>query len=165
MIKFEKVSLKQFIKDCHKCGFQIEEDESKDILDNLPLPNRSTKNSAGYDFATPFKIDVSTYVRPVTIPTGIRVILPPNAVLLLMPRSGYGFKTGIRLSNTIGVIDADYQYAENEGHIHTKFVPGFENKVFNQYDKIMQGIILNYLTVDNDNADGNRTGGFGSTGN
>ena len=165
MIKFEKVSLKQFIEDCHRCEINVDDNELEDIWLHLPLPSRSTKNSAGYDFSSPFDIDIVNFYKAKSYPTGIRVILPSNAVLLLMPRSGYGFQTGIRLANTLGVIDADYQYAKNEGHIHVKFVPGFEDKHFNQYDKFMQGIIVNYLITDDDDANKERTGGFGSTGN
>ena len=64
MIKFYKVSYEQFKKDVYNCGFTyIKENEIKEIYDNIKLPKRATKTSAGYDFYSPFYIDIEKVVR------------------------------------------------------------------------------------------------------
>ena len=88
-------------------------------------------------------------------------------VLKLYPRSGLGFKFRLQLNNTVGIIDSDYYYSDNEGHIFAKITnDSKENKeiVLKTGDGFMQGIFLEYgITVD-DEAEGIRNGGFGSTG-
>lgn len=170
MILFEKVSFEQFKKDLLKCLEQSEKREEltdeyiKSIYDKIPLPIRSTSGSAGYDFVTPVSFSLDEMNSTAFIPTGIRAIMPKDIVLMMYPRSGLGFKTGMRLANTTGVIDSDYQYAENEGHIMAKFVRGFQDVQVNQFDRVMQGVFLPYILTDNDVASGSRSGGLGSTG-
>ena len=102
----------------------------------------------------------------VKIPTGIRVKMDENWVLKLYPRSGLGFKYRLQLNNTVGIIDSDYYYSDNEGHIFSKITNDTnENRTVSlkKGDGFMQGIFLEYgITVDDD-ADGVRNGGFGST--
>ena len=170
MILFEKVSFEQFKKDLLRCLSQGEKREEltdehiKSIYDKIPLPVRSTSGSAGYDFVTPISFSLDEMNSTVFIPTGIRAIMPENVVLMMYPRSGLGFKTGMMLANTVGVIDSDYQYAENEGHIMAKFVRGFQDIQVDQFDRVMQGVFLPYALTDNDVASGSRSGGLGSTG-
>jgi dUTP pyrophosphatase len=165
--KFEKVSYKQFKNDwIDKMGYYTEK-FIKDIYNNIQLPRRSTTGSAGYDFFAPSNLSIlsNDYL---TIPTGIRCKIDDGWVLTAYPRSGHGFKYGIKLANTVGVIDSDYYNAKNEGHIFVKLVNESvvgEHKDFsvNSGDAIFQGIFLPFgITVD-DNADGKRTVGFGST--
>ena len=88
-----------------------------------------------------------------------------NEFLGIYIRSSLGFKYQIGLANTTGIIDADYYNSDNEGHIMVKLI-NRGNKKFsaNKGDKIVQGIFLPYgITVD-DNSEGVRNGGFGSTG-
>ena len=89
-----------------------------------------------------------------------------NYVLKLYPRSGLGFKYRLQLNNTVGIIDSDYYYSDNEGHIFAKVTnDSNEGKTvtINKGEGFMQGIFLEYgITVDDD-ADGVRNGGFGST--
>ena len=170
-IKFEKVSYEQFYKDSKKLGF-IDE-EIKEAYDGIVLPKRGTKGSAGYDFVTPFAFEL--YPRKilgkyyserkvVTLPTGIRAKMPQNVCLVLMPRSGLGFKSGMYLANTLGLIDSDYYYSDNEGHIMMKFCYGFSDLEVKQFERVMQGVFLPYFQVDNDTTSNERNGGFGSTG-
>lgn len=163
MIRFEKVSYKQFEKDAIKLGYEGR--QLHQIYEQVvKLPVRATKSSAGYDFVLPF----DTNLMPgdvVTIPTGIRCKMPENVVLMLYPRSGIGFKTGAYLANTTGIIDSDYYYSDNEGHIMLKLVGGFKDLHLYSGDKVMQGIFMNYLSIDDDNVTAVRHGGFGSTGN
>ena len=88
-------------------------------LEEIPLPRRATAGSAGYDFVSPLEITVPAGGTALS-PTGIRAEMDPGWVLMLFPRSSLGFKHGIRLCNTAGIIDSDYAFAKNEGHIMVK---------------------------------------------
>ena len=92
--------------------------------------------------------------------------MQPEWVLKCYPRSGLGFKYRLQLNNTVGNIDSDYFYSDNEGHIFSKITnDSNENKTLTiQADTgFMQGIFVEYgITVDVDVAE-IRNGGFGST--
>lgn len=100
------------------------------------------------------------------IPTGIRVEMDPEWVLKCYPRSGLGFKYRLQLNNTVGIIDSDYFYSDNEGHMFSKITNDTnEEKTIDiaQGEGFMQGIFVEYgITVDDDVTDV-RNGGFGST--
>ena len=102
------------------------------------------------------------------VPTGIRCEMQEDWVLKLYPRSGLGFKFRLQLNNTVGIIDSDYFHSDNEGHIFAKITnDSNENKTLELKagDSFMQGVFVEYgITVDDD-ADGVRNGGFGSTDN
>lgn len=164
MIKFEKVSFNQFKEDCMKCGIIMTEQAYVDCYNNIQLPTRSSAYSAGYDIHTPVSFRLWERVPVVQIPLGIRVLLEPNQFLMIVPRSGLGFKTGMKLANTVGIIDADYAHSKNEGHIMAKLVLSFNDAVCEAGDRILQGIIVPFCTTDDDDAKGVRDGGFGSTG-
>lgn len=133
--------------------------------DEIILPRRGTSGSAGYDFYSPvdFTLAPGEFIK---IPTGIRARINDGWVLAIFPRSGQGFKFRLQLYNTVGVIDADYFGAANEGHIHIKIVnANEEGKILSvkQGEAFAQGIFLPFgITVDDD-ASEIRTGGFGST--
>ena len=145
-----------------------EEDISYDTYYNIRLPKRATVGSAGYDFINPFNHTIEIPPRGnVVIPTGIRCKMPVNVVLSIYPRSGLGFKHGIHLANTVGIIDSDYfGNIDNEGHIMCKLVNPTDNKVVIERGvAFAQGVFTNYLTVVNDSVDAKRVGGLGSTDN
>ncbi|MBQ5648639.1 MAG: deoxyuridine 5'-triphosphate nucleotidohydrolase, partial [Clostridia bacterium] len=103
----------------------------------------------------------------VKIPTGIRVKMEDGWVLKIYPRSGLGFKYRVQLNNTVGIIDSDYYYAANDGHIFIKITnDSNEGKTLtlNRGDAFAQGIFVEYGITLDDDADGVREGGFGSTG-
>jgi len=159
--RFEIVSFEQF-----KSSFDnLSVDEIKKIYDALKLPKRATKGSAGYDFYAPFDINLEPG-KTIKIPTGIRAYMENNYVLKLYPRSGLGFKYRLQLNNTVGIIDADYYYSDNEGHIFAKITnDSNENKTVSikAGEGFMQGIFIEYgITFDDDTTD-IRNGGFGST--
>lgn len=130
----------------------------------IKLPKRATSGSAGYDFYAPCDIELSPG-ESIKIPTGIRALLDDGTFLMCVPRSGLGFKYRIMLNNTVGIIDADYAYSENEGHIHCKLYNGGDKEIFIQKGTAyMQGIIVNFMITGDDTTDGVRNGGFGSTG-
>ena len=160
---FEKVSFEQYLADVRKNGAVEEsDDELRAEWEAIKLPTRSTSGSAGYDFYMP-EPSVKCNERPRVVHTGVRCKIKDGWVLVALPRSGMGFKYNMRLENTAGVIDADYYNAENEGHIALKISSRVEFDI-KQGDKFAQGIFLPFGITEDDEADGVRTGGFGSTG-
>ncbi len=159
--KFYKVSYAQFEK-AMLDDFSLNEDEIKEIYNQLKLPKRATKGSAGYDFYTPILNPGET----IKIPTGIRCEMNPRWVLMIYPRSGLGFKFRLQLNNTVGVIDSDYFYSDNEGHIFIKITnDSNEGKVVEVKagQGFAQGIFMQYGIVEDDDTVEERNGGFGST--
>lgn len=134
-------------------------------LEGIPLPKRATAGSAGYDFVSPLNVTVPGGGSAL-IPTGIRAEMEPGWVLMLFPRSSLGFRTGLRLSNTAGIIDSDYAFAKNEGHIMVKLRnPLPEPVTIGQGERFCQGVFLPYGTAEeNENTFEVRSGGMGSTG-
>ena len=153
---FEKISFKQFSKD-------VLEDE--DLYNAYNIPSRSTSGSAGYDFSSIIDFTIEAG-KSLIIPLGIKVNMNDGEVLFLIVRSSCGFKYNVRMCNQVGVIDKDYyNNIKNEGHIWVRLENHGENDfVVKKGDKIVQGIFMNYLTVDNEEEIKNkRSGGFGST--
>ena len=153
---FEKISFEQFKKDI-TCD--------KDLYEEYNIPKRSTKYSAGYDFEAivPFCLKPGEIKK---IPLGIKVNMNEDEVLLLIVRSSQGFKYNVRMCTQVGVIDKDYyNNPDNEGHMWARL----ENHGQKEYnvkkgDKILQGIFIKYLTVDDEEEINSiRTNGFGST--
>lgn len=164
---FHKVSFEQFEKDMKKTfGDVFTEDVLLNIYKNIKLPERATSGSAGYDFFSPI-FSMIHKGDSVVIPTGIRCEMKKGWVLGIYPRSGQGFKYGVHLANTVGIIDSDYYHSDNEGHIFIKFV---NDSCISDGDiplapgiAMAQGIFMPYGLVYNDNVDAKRNGGFGST--
>ena len=162
--KFEKVSFAQFRKDWN-AHMQTEEEEIKRIYDSIHLPQRATSGSAGYDFYTPIAFDLKPG-EEILIPTGIRAKMADGYVLMMFPRSGLGFKYRMQLNNSVGIIDADYYHADNEGHIMCKITNDTHEDKTLHLDAgkgMVQGIFVPFGITEDDEADGIRTGGFGST--
>ncbi|MCP1101189.1 dUTP pyrophosphatase [Aequitasia blattaphilus] len=163
--QFHKVSLEQFKEGMRDVFGPLEEKEIEDIYQKIQLPKRATAGSAGYDFFTPVPI-VLHPGKTVKIPTGIRVEMQENWVLKCYPRSGLGFKYRLQLNNTVGIIDSDYFYSDNEGHIFAKITnDSNEGKILEieTGSGFMQGIFVEYgITLDDDVVT-KRNGGFGST--
>ena len=169
-MQFEKVPFEEYKRAYENImGVTVEsagekfEDWLKLEWENIRLPTRATEGSAGYDFYSPSSVNIVKN-HPVILPTGIRVMIDPGWFLMLFPRSGLGFKYGMRLENTCGIIDEDYFQADNYGHIMAKI--SVKEDVFLQPgDRFMQGIFMQYGLVKNDKPmESARRGGFGSTG-
>ena len=192
--KFSKVSFEQFKKDFNKMidgvssdvywyprkdiieiitnervadmKYEFTDDKIRSFYDSIQLPKRATVGSAGHDFYLPFNNTIPSKCY-LTIPTGIRCeFLNDDYVLNIYPRSGLGFKYGIKLKNTVGIIDSDYYYSDNEGHIMVKLHnPEEERNTFdlNQGQAFCQGIFLPYGVADEEEVTNVRNGGFGST--
>ena len=163
--KFHKVSKERFVADWMDTFEGVSADEAEKIYEGTRLPRRATAGSAGYDFFSPADFTIKPG-ETIKIPTGIRVEMDQEWVLKCYPRSGLGFKFRLQLNNTVGIIDSDYFYSDNEGHIFAKLKNDTnENKVveLKADTGFMQGIFVEYgITVDDDVTDV-RNGGFGST--
>lgn len=154
---FETVSLHQWEKDRGSSILRIDE---------IKLPKRATKHSAGYDvFSTQDVI-----LNPgddVTMPLGWKTYMLENEFLMIIPRSGLGFKYYTRLANSTGIIDFDYYgNSGNDGHCWIKLRnEGDKTLMIHSGDAIAQCIFTNFFLADGDDFEGNkRIGGFGSTG-
>ena len=168
--RFEKVSFEQYLKDRMKVD-NVTEDSSNfeneykphifEVWKNIKLPMRATTGAAGYDFYNPESIRISD--EPQIIPTGICAKIEEDYALFLLPRSGHAFKYGCCLDNTMGVVDSDYYFADNEGHIMAK-IHSMIPFALDGGERFIQGIFWQYGRAENGNANAVRTGGFGSTG-
>lgn len=145
-------------------GFEI----AKGFEDKgINLPKRSTKNAAGYDIEAAEDIIVPVYkpgIKPTLIPTGLKAYCKSDEFYFLMSRSS-GPKNGLLTPHGIGLIDSDYYENEtNDGHFMVQvFNCSDHDLLIKKGDKIAQVVFMKYLTVDNDDAIGERKGGFGST--
>lgn len=183
MSSFSKVSFDQFKKDwldTFDALTYVPEDATEDeikehenelnkhihgIYDNIKLPKRATAQSAGYDFFSPmsFVLEPNDSIK---IPTGIRCEMYDGWVLMEFPRSGLGFKYGIRMANTVSIIDGDYFDSDNEGHIFIKITNStLDDKTINlkRGDAFAQGIFTKYYLANEEKITTKRNGGFGST--
>lgn len=162
--QFFKVSREQFLEGMEDFT-QYPEEQKLEIYERIKLPKRATKGSAGYDFYAPFSFTLAPG-QTIKIPTGIRAKMEENWVLKIYPRSGLGFKFRLQMNNTVGIIDSDYFYSDNEGHIFVKLTNDSNEGKTVEVEAgtgMVQGIFLEYgITVD-DEAEGVRNGGFGST--
>lgn len=158
--QFEKISIEQWHKD-----FGDNDKHTFDaILEEIPLPKRATKGSAGYDVCTPYDIDLEPG-EEINVPTGLKCKIENGWALFALPKSGLGFKYYTRLANTIGLIDEDYYNNENnEGHMWVKIRNEGDKPLHVDTGKgICQMVFLPYGITFDDEADGERKGGFGST--
>ena len=132
---------------------------------NIALPVRKTSGSAGYDLAAAETVTLMPHAVTV-VPTGLKAYMEQDEYLSVFIRSSLAFKKGLMLANSTGIVDSDYyNNPDNEGHImiayyNTNDAPSTIEKG----ERIGQGIFMKYLTVNEDTADGVRTGGIGSTG-
>ena len=148
-----------------KRGFEV----VKEYADKgINLPVRKTKHSAAYDIEAAEKVVLPSFkkgMKPTLIPTGLKSYMEEDEVLLIVPRSSGPKKQGISFPHNVGVVDSDYyDNPDNEGHIFVQCINlKDEDVVIKKGEAIAQAIFQKYLTVDDDNAEGMRTGGFGST--
>ena len=148
-------------------GFEIAKGwEGKGI--NLPV--RKTKNSAGYDIEAAEDTIIPAFKlgqKPTLVKTGLKAYCQPDEYYMLCNRSSNPGKRGLVMANSVGIIDSDYyENPDNDGHFMFAFYNFFEHDVeIKKGDAIGQAIFMKYLKTDTDDAQGERTGGFGSTSN
>lgn len=156
MRKLEKISFEQFCKD-------IKDDI--ELYNSYSLPERKTKNSAGYDF---YSI-IDFVLKPnetIKVPLGIKVCMNEDEFFGLYVRSSLGFKYNVRLCNQVGIIDSDYyNNIDNEGHMWVKLENHGDNDfIVKKGDRLVQGIFQKYYTVDDEKEiKEERISGLGST--
>lgn len=167
--KFEKISYEQFVRDMESYSRKknIDEEHMHYLYNEIILPTRATKGSAGYDFFFPYD-DVSVATGcSITIPTGIKCYMEPRWWLGLFPKSKFGINHRLKLDDTVSVIDSDYYNCEsNEGHIFVKLTNNdSQGRVITlEHGKAFcQGILMIYGLAYDDNVTKIRTGGLGST--
>jgi len=148
----------------------LDKDKAGQAYNDIKLPKRATSGSAGYDFYAPVDLTIEPG-ETVKVPTGIRARMDEGWVLMIFPRSGLGFKYRLMLDNTVGVIDSDYYNSDNEGHIMIK-VTNLSGAGINRGKTIeikagqgfAQGVFLPFGITTDDETEGLRNGGLGSTG-
>ena len=121
--------------------------------------------SLPYDLNTTATL-VKKYNHKVTlVPTGVKAKMPNDWYLQLSVRSSLPLKHWLILGNGVGIIDADYyNNPDNEGHIYFQIINLLPfDIILKKGDCIGQGVFLQYGTTADDESDGARTGGFGST--
>ena len=153
--QFKRISHSQFMIDGMNalCNYE-----------DIKIPKRATKFSAGYDFYAPFDIEICPG-HSFKFPTGIRVSLDTDKTLQIYPRSSLGFKYKLKIDNTVGIIDADYYNSDNEGHIWCSMTNMSSDKIvkIKKGEAFAQGIIVQYFITKDDEVTTNRNGGIGST--
>lgn len=160
-LNIEKVSKKQYLADLIKQGFSTFLD-----YDEIKIPERKTKYSAGYDIYTPVHISLSPFER-ILVPTGLKVKCEVAGTYFgIYIRSSVAIHYGLMLTNNKAIIDADYyNNPDNEGHIMIPLCNMTNEDINIPMDtRIAQGIFEPYMITDNDNSTGIRVGGYGSTG-
>ncbi len=163
---FEKISFEQFKQDWLAEKAPLTEEELQQLYEEIKLPKRATGGSAGYDFYSTEDFCLAPG-ETIKILTGIRSEMLPEWALLIYPRSGLGFKYRLQLNNTVGVIDSDYYYAKNEGHIQIKITNDSKEGKTVEIKKgtaFAQGIFTPYGITLDDDVETVRQGGLGSTG-
>lgn len=155
MRKLEKISFSQFSHDI--C-------DDKELYEEYNLPRRATMKSAGYDFFAiqDFVIHPGEVLK---VPTGIKVCMNDDEAFMLYVRSSMGFKYNVRMTNQVGVIDADYyNNPDNEGHMWLSLQNhGDKDFVVKKGSAFGQGVFTKFLITDDDEVSGVRMSGFGST--
>ena len=134
----------------------------------INMPVRKTKFSAGYDIEAAEDCIIPVFEtgqKPTLVKTGLKVYMEDDEVFMLYNRSSNPGKKGLILANSVGVIDKDYYgNPDNDGHVMFAFYNIKSEPVeIKKGDVIGQGIFQKYLITDDDNAEGARIGGFGST--
>lgn len=146
-------------------GFEVAKGfEDKQI--NLPI--RKTKYSAGYDIEAAEDVVIPSFkkgMNPTLVKTGLKAYMQEDEVMLLYNRSSNPKKKGLIMANSVGVIDKDYyENPDNDGHFMFAFYNiKEEDIVIKKGEAIGQAVFQKYLVADNDDAQGERIGGFGST--
>ena len=135
---------------------------------NINIPVRKTKYSAGYDMEAAEDTVIPSFKKgmaPTLIKTGLKAYMMDDEVLMLYNRSSNPKKKGLILANSVGVVDKDYYgNADNDGHIMFAFYNIKDEDIeIKKGEAIGQALFQKYLVTDDDNAEGERTGGFGST--
>lgn len=166
---FEKVNYKAFEHDMMQYKPMVFLDgTAREAYDKIELPERKTKYSCGYDVRTPVTIRIAPGCS-VVVPTGIKVVMSEDEMetwcLKLYARSGIGIKDKVVITNSVGLIDGDFQFSDNDGDMLIALTNmSGETKRYDAGTRICQAVFEIYGKTSNDKASGKRSGGVGSTG-
>lgn len=139
----------------------------KKLCENAIIPKAATGGSAGMDLYA--CIDNDIVIKPgerVLVPTGIAIALESNAyVAYIYARSGLAIKSGITLSNCVGVVDSDYRGEVKVGLINLSD----KEYTVSSGERIAQMVIAPVIVPEIEEVDEldeteRNAGGFGSTG-
>ena len=176
MIKFEKVS--RFAdadfnlpvrKTKNSAGYDFEVAEDICIptwtSQLMALAKATPQPKEPYSLDEMAALTKQTKAKPTLVSTGVKCYLEPGYYLELSVRSSTPLKHWLILANSVGIIDADYcDNPDNEGEIFFQIINLSPFPIqLRKGDIIGQGIIKRYEVTDDDVAEGERTGGFGST--
>lgn len=149
-----------------------------ETADGVMLPEYAHYNDAGMDVRANETVSIYPGECKV-VKTGIKMAIPEGVVLDVRPRSGLSLKTSIRIANSPGTIDSGYRneigiiIQNNECPVKVdggRILINDDPIVIKKGDKIAQFVFLNYVKAEFDKIDdvakieGDRNGGFGSTG-
>jgi dUTP pyrophosphatase len=132
------------------------------------MPAYETAGAAGFDLSVIEDISVGLN-KTVMARTGLVIGAPAGCMLMLAPRSSTWKKWGVRLGNTVGIVDEDYCGDEDElllalwnpGPMGPKRIPAGT--------RVAQGIFVPILSgrsvaFSEQQSMGGSRGGWGSTG-
>ena len=170
-MRFERVEYENFSKDMRKWMPVMRDARDSylsKILNAVPQPKRGTKGSAGYDFCLPVGVKIPSG-ESVVVPSGFRAVFREDEMdtwfLAIFARSSTGIFKRTDIPNGTGIIDADYQFSDNGGDILLALRNTSDHTViFGEGERVCQGVFLIHGITEDDNAQGYRTGGVGSTG-
>lgn len=130
----------------------------------FPLPKRQTAGAAGYDFTAPYPFVIAPG-ETLIVTTWVKTKMPKGEYLKIYARSSWGVKRKLHFQYS-GIIDSDYYgNSQDDGNIALAIKnDGDVEQRIEAGERIAQGIFMKYLIVDDDEATGERSGGFGSTG-
>lgn len=168
-MRFEKITLQTFKKELKRYGFGwMSEEEVEEAWNNIIIPKRETKGSAGHDIACPISFHILPHDK-IIVPSGIKAYFSPDEIetwfLALYDRSSLSIKRGVNLTNQTAIIDSDYyENPDNEGDMLIALTNTNDHIVkFKAGERIIQGIFMIHGITEDDDAEGERTGGVGST--
>ena len=136
------------------------------MMNEYPITDNGKIISKGtVDLDEVARITKSLKAKPTLVSTGMKCQLSKGTYLELSVRSSCPLKYWLILANGVGIIDADYyNNPDNEGEIFFQMINLSPYDIqLHKGDIIGQGIIKPYLITEDDNAFGQRMGGFGST--
>lgn len=174
MIKFERVSrcpdaVLPTRKTAHSAGYDLTVAEDicvPPVVNHIKtLDSQYTSYISTLDLKEVATLTKTLDAKPTLVSTGVKCQLDPGYYLELSPRSSTPLKYWLIMANSVGIIDADYyNNPDNEGEIFLQLINLSPfNIQLHKGDVIGQGIIKKYEVTDDDNAIGERLGGFGST--
>ena len=166
--EFYKVSFEQFEKDYKEINptSTLTHAEMKDMYDKIKLPSRATTGSAGYDFFLPHAITLKAGEQ-IVVPTGIRFECKQDYALYMFSKSGLGNRSRLQLNTCVSIIDSDYFYSDNEGHIIACLIHDSRDPkavlTLPAGKGYFQGVFIKFGITRSDKTLGRRNGGLGST--